>query len=82
MQERKTLKNNNAGRGGGSGLTTNAAGEQPNQAGGGVISTFLYKFEQDFKLGLFRTMYMVVKDSEITLTKFSILLFIEFLQMI
>jgi hypothetical protein len=27
MQERKTLKNNNAGRGGGSGLTTNAAGD-------------------------------------------------------
>jgi len=27
MQERKTLKNNNAGRGGGSGLAANAGGD-------------------------------------------------------
>jgi hypothetical protein len=95
MQERRmktTLKNQNNNNflqphgGGPSNENNNPDSQHDNkddEVGGGTgMGSFLSKLERDIKYGIFQTMYLVVKDCDISTFKLSILLFIEFLQMI
>ena len=74
MQEKKTNKHNLAGPGGG-GL--------PNYdfANGNIDGNkgWFQRLEEDVKQTVFNVMFILLKDSDISVTKLSILLFIEFL---
>ena len=75
MQEKKTNKHNLAGPGGGGGgpnhdfANTNLDGNKG----------WFQRLEEDVKQTVFNVMYILLKDSDISITKLSILLFIEFL---
>jgi hypothetical protein len=74
MQEKKTNKHNLAGPGGGG---------APNHdfADGNLYGKkgWFQRLEEDVKQTVFNVMYILLKDSDISITKLSILLFIEFL---
>lgn len=78
MQEKKTNRNGLAG-------PTNAINDTGGEAviGGGSqesgIKGMLQRFEDDVKQSVFNVMYILLKDSDISSFKLSILLFIEFL---
>jgi hypothetical protein len=74
MQEKKTNKHNLAGPGGGGGPNHDLAdGNLYGKKG------WFQRLEEDVKQTVFNVMYMLLKDSDISITKLSILLFIEFL---
>ena len=74
MQEKKTNKHNLAGPGGGG---------PPNYdfANGNIYGNkgWFQRLEEDVKQTVFNVMFILLKDSDISVTKLSILLFIEFL---
>lgn len=57
-------------------LSTGAAGDDPQSL---EKKSLLSRLEQDLKQGIFNAIYVLLKDSDIGLVKFSVLLFIEFL---
>ena len=74
MQEKKTNKHNLAGPGGGGGPNHDFANATLDGNKG-----WFQRLEEDFKQTVFNVMYILLKDSDISITKLSILLFIEFL---
>ena len=75
MQEKKTNRFNLAGsRGGGGG-----GGDSDSDLNGMGTKGWFQRLEEEVKITIFNVMYILLKDSDISTTKLSILLFIEFL---
>jgi len=78
MNEKKTDKNLNN-NGAAVGVGANFSNSDATSAASGSI---VLKLEEDVKSYIFNVMYILLKDSDISFWKYSILLFVEFLQML
>jgi len=83
MQERKTNRNHNT-HGGGGGGVGGAAGTPGSHSVADAHSTsnMVLRFEEEVKASIFNVMYILLKDSDISALKFSIILIIDFLQVL
>ena len=83
MQDKKTMKLYNlAGPGGGGNVRNHASDFPDTSSDGGGVKGLFQRFEEELKNSIFNVMYLLLRDSDISVTKLSILLFIEFLQML